>query len=600
MIQRLKNLKTIHIFLIAVIASTAITEVTESLLGGLFNGDKIHGSALITFISSLLIASIIVSIVTLFIRQLRKNESDIRWSKNLLNSIVEGTPDAIYVKDKNGRYLLVNSAAAKMFDKNKDDILGRDDTAFLPAMQAKIVRALDHAVMASGRIKTYQEAIATADGELAFLSTKGAIFGADGKVEGLFVIARDITDRKQVEKSMREAKDAAERLAKAKSEFLANMSHEIRTPMNAIVGLSHLALNQPTSGEVRDYLEKINLSSESLLGILNDILDFSKMEAGKLAIDHVPFSLGNIQKTLYNLFSARAEQKLLDFYVEIAPDVPTNLIGDALRIQQILSNLIGNAIKFTQHGYVRLQVTPVELGNSKTTLRFCVSDSGLGMDQEALSSLFQPFNQADTSITRRFGGTGLGLAISRGLLQLMGSEFHVESAIGKGSSFSFDLKLGIAPTDSYPQVDRRREERKAGSLGHHLRQQGQALKGARILVAEDNLINQQVVKEFLKLSGITVDIANNGVEAVNLVGAHRYDAVLMDVHMPEMGGVEATEAIRKQPQHQLLPVIALTAGVTEDERTNCASAGMNDFIAKPIQTDVLIGTLVRWIKKTEQ
>lgn len=393
------------------------------------------------------------------------------------------------------------------------------------------------------------------------------------------------------------AKESAEALAKFKSEFLANMSHEIRTPMNAIIGLSHLALNKSIPDDIRDYLEKINSSSESLLGILNDILDFSKLEAGKFAIENAPFSLGKVQETLHNLFASRAEQKHLAFRQDVDPDVPTELMGDSLRIQQILSNLIGNAIKFTESGEVRLKIRCLESDMSQARLRFCVSDTGIGMSRESMDKLFQPFSQADTSITRRFGGTGLGLAISHGLLQQMGSKFEVESLIDEGTSFCFELILGIAAPGTDLEKNRRSGARKAGALGNELREQGKKLKGTRILVAEDNRVNQMVVKEFLKLSGIELDIANNGVEAMEYLKDKSYDAILMDVHMPEMGGVEATELIRKQPQFANLPIIALTAGVTEDERANCLSCGMNDFVTKPIRPEELIDALLRWVHK---
>jgi CheY-like chemotaxis protein/nitrogen-specific signal transduction histidine kinase/HPt (histidine-containing phosphotransfer) domain-containing protein len=397
------------------------------------------------------------------------------------------------------------------------------------------------------------------------------------------------------ETNMLAAKEAAEALAQSKSEFLANMSHEIRTPMNGIIGLSHLALNKPVSDEVRDYLEKISTSSVSLLGILNDILDFSKMEAGKLSIENTRFTLKTIFDNLGNMFSARAEEKHLELRIETAPDVPANLVGDPLRIQQILSNLIGNSVKFTDHGHVCLNVKLSQSDASQARLTFTVEDSGIGMSTNEQTNLFQAFSQADTSTTRRFGGTGLGLAISRNLLRLMGSDFHVVSQPGKGSAFSFDLLLGIAPPDRNKEANRRLTERKAGALTSDLRERGKLLSGARILVAEDNRINQQVVKEFLKLAGVIVDIANNGIEALQMLEHNTYDAILMDVHMPEMGGVEATENIRRQGQYASLPIIALTAGVTQEERDRCKASGMSDFVAKPVNPETLISVLCHWI-----
>lgn len=413
------------------------------------------------------------------------------------------------------------------------------------------------------------------------------------QIGGLFALA--IANDKANQATIK-AKENAEALATYKSEFLANMSHEIRTPMNAIIGLSQLALNKEVPDDVRDDLEKINQSSESLLGILNDILDFSKIEAGKLSIENRPFRLSDMLDNLRNLFSFRAEQKHLGFHITIASDVPNDLTGDALRIRQVLSNLIGNAIKFTSHGEIRLTVARLATTQEHARIRFCVSDTGIGISPENQAGLFQPFMQADSSITRRFGGTGLGLAISHGLVQRMNGELQVVSVPGSGSTFSVEIELGISPGEL--QVERStKSQRQAGSLGESLRERGKVLRNVHILVAEDNLINQQVVKKLLSLANISVDIASNGKEVLQLLDNNTYDAILMDVHMPEMGGVEATEQIRRQPRFALLPIIALTAGVTDEEKASCLSCGMNDFLAKPIQPDALIEALIRWVRK---
>ncbi|TAN67660.1 MAG: PAS domain S-box protein [Methylobacter sp.] len=398
----------------------------------------------------------------------------------------------------------------------------------------------------------------------------------------------------QAQKSALAAKEIAELAAQSKAQFLANMSHEIRTPMNAIIGLSQLALNKQSSPEIQDYLRKIYTSSNTLLSILNDILDFSKLEAGRLAIDHSSFDLDALLSNIRSLFVFRAEEKALELEMIVAPEVPRNLVGDSLRLQQILINLLGNAIKFTERGRVALKISLQERERAQVRLLFCVTDTGIGMSAKDRDKLFQPFSQVDGSINRRFGGTGLGLTISHSLLQLMGGEFSVESTPGIGSAFSFELVLGISAV-AIPDKLGQGEISRSISFDKF----SQALAGIHVLVAEDNIINQQVVREFLKLSGIDVAIANNGKEALELLQHNVFDAVLMDVHMPEMNGFEATKRIRSQAHLAKLPVIALTAGVTQEERKKCLDSGMNGFIAKPINPQQLLSTLTQWLKPLE-
>lgn len=509
-----------------------------------------------------------------------------------LKSTLESTADGILALSGLGDIEGMNHRFSLMWDIPGDILSSGNDR--------DVLAHLFHSVGDSERLRAFFSNTEEGEHDATVTLNNGKIFELRSCPQqatlGRVFSCNDVTARVQAEREARAAKAEADRANQAKGTFLASMSHEIRTPMNAIIGLSQLALNKAVPDEVRDYLEKINTSSESLLGILNDILDFSKIEAGMLGIENAPFNLDAVLDNLENIFSVRAGEKHLELDIEVPPDMPVHLIGDALRIQQVLSNLVGNAIKFTAEGRVSVQLQLLESDSSQARVRFSVTDSGIGMSEADQLKLFKPFSQADTSITRRFGGTGLGLAISHKLVRLMGGEFQVQSRVGLGTTFSFELLLGVASNETRQGAGCRPVKRRAGDLGNTLRERGELLSGIRILVAEDNRINQQVVKEFLQLSGIIVDIANNGQEALARLEEHAYGAVLMDVNMPVMGGVEATEHIRRDSRFDTLPVIALTAGVTQQERDNCLACGMNDFVTKPINPQELIAVLCHWVK----
>ena len=452
-----------------------------------------------------------------------------------------------------------------------------------------------------GRSENYanEHRVLCKDGSYKWILDRGIIVnrGENGKPLRLIGTHTDITERKNTEHLILEAKAAAESLAKSKSEFLANMSHEIRTPMTAIIGLSQLALNKEMPNDVRDSLTKIHQSAESLLGILNDILDLSKLDAGKLILENSPFNLVILFRNLHNFFFDAAKSKNLEFSISVEHGFPNELIGDSLRIQQILSNLLGNAIKFTQHGKIELCIKQIENRADETVLRFSVEDTGIGIKKEHQENLFKPFHQADNSITRRFGGTGLGLTISHDLLSLMGSDFHIDSVEGKGTTIYFDLLLKVPNTNI--QISKQNSylsSNQQGKLQEKLFELSKSLAGIRILLAEDNFLNQEIVSGFLKLSGIEVDIAENGVIVLELLKSNSYQAILMDVNMPEMDGLQATKLIREQPKYAELPIIALTAGITVEEQEKCLLAGMNNLVEKPINPEVLLQTLSRCIK----
>ncbi|MCB1957693.1 MAG: response regulator, partial [Rhodocyclaceae bacterium] len=355
----------------------------------------------------------------------------------------------------------------------------------------------------------------------------------------------------------------AESANHAKSAFLANMSHEIRTPMNSVLGMAHLALNTPLSPAQRDYLEKIRISGEHLLGIIDDILDFSKIEAGKLMLDHSTFSVSELIEGLTVMVAPRAESKGLAFRVEIDPQVPQRLRGDLLRVSQILLNYANNAVKFTDAGSVTVRIVVLADRGPEVKLRFEVTDTGIGLDRGEVNQLFRPFHQADTSTTRQFGGTGLGLAISKQLVELMGGEVGVDSTPSVGSTFWFSCWL---ERDLLAEVDRLDGAVAPEPVRAASARLDRSLAGCRVLLAEDNDFNQQVAAEMLEQAGVKVFLASNGLEALQVLDTEAVDCVLMDVQMPRMDGHEATRRIRRRPGLEHLCVIAMTANASNEDR----------------------------------
>jgi two-component system, sensor histidine kinase len=424
-----------------------------------------------------------------------------------------------------------------------------------------------------------------------------ALLSITALLSGTVIIFRVLRLREQDMLLTIDLKSRAEAANRAKSEFLANMSHEIRTPMNAIIGLGHLTLKTDLTERQRDYQNKIASSARSLLGIINEILDLSKIEEHKMELEPIDFDLVQVLSHLQEVIDVRAEEKGLATRYQVANEVPARLVGDPLRLRQILVILMDNAVKFSSQGEVLLAVSAVDLpSGSSRALRFSVTDTGIGIAEEKISGLFQPFSQADSSTTRKYGGSGLGLSIAKGLLELMGSSMQVESRPGLGSTFSFQAVFGRSPlgdSQSYSEAAALREEPGLSDLSASPLQ----MNGVRILLAEDHPINRLVVRELLEHVGILVDTAVNGKEAVAAVAGVRlpYDAVLMDVQMPELNGYDATRAIRGLPGCASLPVIALTAHALVEERARCLAAGMDDHLAKPIDPALLYQTLARWI-----
>jgi len=655
-------------------------------------------------------------------------EQALKKSEQQLQAILDNSTAVIYLKDYWGRYILVNSRFENLFHVSKDLAVGKSDFDLFPKELAEAFRANDMKVLEAGSALEWEEVAPHDDGPHTYLSVKFPLLDSAGTPYAICGISTDITERKRMEAEVKHARDVALESARLKAEFLANMSHEIRTPMNAIIGMSGLLLDTDLSGEQREFAETVRSSAEALLALINDILDFSKIEAGKLTFDVMDFDLRNAVEGALDLVAEPAQAKGVELFSLVYNDAPTSLRGDPGRLRQVLTNLLSNAVKFTSQGEVIVRVTKESDSGANASIRFEVSDTGIGVPEEAQRRIFEAFSQADGSTTRRYGGTGLGLAISRQLVELMGGQIGVESEPGKGSTFWFTanfekqaagaqqaipgtsleglrvlvvddnatnrtlvhhqitswgmrnggaeggaealtlLRREAAAGDPYriaildmqmPEMDglmlarsiksdpaisgtrllmmtslgRRDDEaiREAGVevcltkpvkqsqlfdclatlVGDSVVERPRVHKRSarapspeiskkrreqlRILVAEDNIVNQKVVLRQLQALGYSADAVANGIEVLDALGRIPYDLVLMDCQMPEMDGYEAATEIRKREGgSRRTTIIAMTANALDGDRDRCLAAAMDDYISKPVKQDALSAIVDRW------
>jgi len=528
--------------------------------------------------------------------RLRETNAELVRAEHFARTIAENIPGRVVYWTRERVCGYANKHFCDWFGRTREEVVGRTIEDVLGADHLAKRWPRIRAVLA-GQTQVFEREELGRDGRVHTTWVHYLPERRDGEVTGFFVLVHDITELKDAQRqlqvlndSLAQARDAADAANRAKSEFLANMSHEIRTPMNTVLGLTRLLQREDLSGEQAANVEKISEATKHLLAIINDILDLSKVEAGQLRLERVHFPLGALLDQVRSLISDQAFHKGLAIEVE-SEGAPPWLQGDPTRLRQALLNYAANAVKFTERGSIRIRARLLHQHDQQVLVRFEVQDTGSGVDPEQLPRLFSAFEQGDSSTTRRYGGTGLGLAVTRRLAAMMGGESGAESELGKGSTFWFTAMLQVGQEQtpaSEPRVGASRESEALLRREH---------AGALILLAEDHPVNCEIAKALLEAAGLRIHVATDGRQAVQMAATTNYDAVLMDVQMPRLDGLDATRAIRQLPGRADTPIVAMTANAYEDDRAQCLDAGMNDFLSKPVEPSHLYTVLLRWLSR---
>jgi PAS domain S-box-containing protein len=503
----------------------------------------------------------------------KKAKNKIIQDEEFLQQVIDDLPYLIFVKDHQGKYIFVNKAMAMLSNTSKENIIGKNDfDLFGQKSVAENCQLSDRKVIDTGKEISEEEVFINNEGQkFWFYTIKKPLVSENGNLY-ILGITINITERKKALEEVLIAKGISEESIKAKENFISIMSHEIRTPINAVVGITNLLLRETGKPEQNELLHGLKVSSENLLKIVNNILDLSKIEAGKLILENLDFCIKDIIESVKELYVYKAAEKNININISIDDNVPLYVKGDSLRLQQILMNLISNAIKFTEEGKVGIRVTTLETSVDKIHLLFSISDSGIGIPQESLSSIFESFTQADPGISKKYGGTGLGLAIAKKLIELQKGTIRVKSKLNHGSEFIFDLEFEKSNVTSRISEKETKKNR---------------FNGIKVLIAEDQIMNKMIMVRFLEKENMNTKVAVNGKEVIRFMENEEFDLILMDLQMPEMDGYQTSLYIRNKLKNKKIPIIALTASADSDIEDKIKAAGINDYITKPFDPSFL-------------